>query len=65
VNFKKTSDEPVINDKDWPQTLETIREYTASQYGGTGDTLDYVVRSEIAVKPEAEHLADGYDTVDQ
>jgi hypothetical protein len=37
----------------------------ASQYGGTGDTLDYVVRPDIAVKSEAEDPADGYDTVDQ
>jgi hypothetical protein len=37
----------------------------ASQYGGTGDTLDYVVRLDIAVKPEADKPVDGYDTVDQ
>jgi hypothetical protein len=55
----------VINDKDWTRTLETIREYLASQYGGTGDTLDYLVRPDIAVKPEAEDPADGYDTVDK
>jgi hypothetical protein len=35
--------------------------YLASQYGGTGDTLDYVVQLEIVVKPRAEV----YDTVDQ
>jgi hypothetical protein len=55
----------VINDKDWTRTLETIREYLASQYGGTGDTLDYLVRPDIAVKPEAEDPADGYDTDDK
>jgi hypothetical protein len=65
VRFKKTVEEPVINDKDWPRTLETIKEYLASQYGGTGATLDYVVRPDIAVKPEAEDPANGYDTVDQ
>jgi hypothetical protein len=37
----------------------------ASKYGGTGATLDYVVRPDIAVKLEAEDPADGYDTVDQ
>jgi hypothetical protein len=28
LNFKKTEEEPVINDKDWPRTrtLDTIRE---------------------------------------
>jgi hypothetical protein len=65
ASFKKTTDEPVISDKDWPRTLETIKEYLSSQYGGTGDTLDYVVRPDIAVKPEAEDPAEGYDTVDQ
>jgi hypothetical protein len=65
VSFKKTVEEPVINDKDWPRTLETIKEYVASQYGCTGATLDYIVRSDISVKLEAEDPADGYDTVDQ
>jgi hypothetical protein len=55
----------VINDKDLHRTLETIKEYLASQYGGTGATLDYVVRPDIAFKPEAEDPMDGYDTMDQ
>jgi hypothetical protein len=55
----------VINDKDWSRTLETIKEYLASQYGGAGATLDYVVRPDIAVKSESEDPAEGYDTVDQ
>jgi hypothetical protein len=65
VNFKNTVEEPVINDKDRPRTVETIREYVASQYGGTRATLDYIVRPEIAVKPENEDPVDGYDMVDQ
>jgi hypothetical protein len=59
LSFKKTVEDPVINEKDWSRTLETVKEYVASQYGGTGTT------SESAVKPEAEDPADGYDTVDQ
>jgi hypothetical protein len=55
----------VINDKEWPMNLETIKEYSAFQYGGTGATLDYVVRPDIAVNPEAEDSAEGYDTVEQ
>jgi hypothetical protein len=55
----------VINDKDWPRTLEKSREYLASQYVVTGVTLDYVVRPDIEVKPEAEDPAEGYETVDQ
>jgi hypothetical protein len=65
VGFKKTAEEPDINDKDWPRTLEKIKEYLASQYGVTGATLDYVVRPEIAIKPEAEDPAENYETVDQ
>jgi hypothetical protein len=65
VSFKKTAEDPVINDKDWPRTLETIQEYIASQYGGTGATLDYVVRLDIDVKPEAEDPAENYETVDE
>jgi hypothetical protein len=64
-SFKKTEEDPVINEKDWPRTLETIKEYPASQYGGTGDTLDYVVRPDIEVKLEAEDPAEGLETVDQ
>jgi hypothetical protein len=65
ASFKKTVDEPVIKDKYWPRTLETIKEYVTSQYVGAGATLDYVARPDIAVKPESEDPADGYDTVDQ
>jgi hypothetical protein len=65
VGFKKTDEEPEINDKDWPMTLEKIKEYLSSQYGVTGATLDCVVRPEIAVRPEAEDPAENYETVDQ
>jgi hypothetical protein len=65
VGFKKTAEEPEINDKDWPRTLEKIREYIASQYGLTGATLDYVVRAEIAVNPEEEDPPESDETVDQ
>jgi hypothetical protein len=65
VGFKKTAEEPVINDKDWLITLETIVVYLASQYGLTGATLYYGVRPYIEVKPEAEDPAEGFETVDQ
>jgi hypothetical protein len=64
-SFKKTAEEPVINFNYCPITLETIKEYLTSQYGGTGATLDYAVRPDIEVKPEAEDPAEGYGTVDQ
>jgi hypothetical protein len=65
VSFKKTTEEPEINNKDWSRTPEKIREYLASQYGVTGATLDYVVRAEIAVKPEEEDPPENYETMDQ
>jgi hypothetical protein len=65
VGFKKTCEEPEIDDKDWPRTLQKIRVYLASQYGVTDATLDYVVRAEIAVKPEEEDPPESYETVDQ
>jgi hypothetical protein len=55
----------LINDKDWPRTLDIIREYLASQYGVAGATMDYVLRPYIEVKPEAEDPDEGYETVDQ
>jgi hypothetical protein len=33
--FKNTAEEPEINDKHWPMTLEKIKYYLASQYGIT------------------------------
>jgi hypothetical protein len=65
VGLKNTAEEPVINEKYWPINLDTIREYIDSQYGVTGDTLEYVVRPDIEVKPEAEYPAESYETVDQ
>jgi hypothetical protein len=65
VGLKKTAEEPEINDKYLPGTLEKIKEYIYYQYGVTGATLDYVVRPEIAVKPDAEDPAENYETVDQ
>jgi hypothetical protein len=65
VGFKKTAEEPEINDKHWPMTLEKIKEYLASHYGVAGDKFDYVVLPDIEVNPEAEDPGDGYETVDQ
>jgi hypothetical protein len=65
VGFKKTAEEPDINDKYWPRTLKNIKYYLASQYGVTGETLDCVVRPDVAVRPEAEDPAENCETVDQ
>jgi hypothetical protein len=34
-DLKKTVVEPIINNKDWPQTLENIREFLMSISGAT------------------------------
>jgi hypothetical protein len=47
ANFKKNMVEPVINENDYSHTLENIKEYLASQYGGTGATLDYVSKLKL------------------
>jgi hypothetical protein len=57
--------EPTIIEKDWPCTLENIKEYVASHYGGTGVTLDYVIQVEATPTPEADDPADDYEMVDQ
>jgi hypothetical protein len=62
--FKKTAVEPEINDKYWPRTMESIREYLIAQYGAKGSTLDYVIRQEVEVRPHASDPSENYDTVD-
>jgi hypothetical protein len=64
-SFKKTAGEPVINGKDWSRTLENIKVYLASQYGGTGAALDYVIRVKATSNTEADDPADAYEMVDQ
>jgi hypothetical protein len=61
--FKKTAVEPEINDKDWPRTMESVREYQAAQYGEKGSTLDYVIRQEVEVKPHTSDPSENYDTI--
>jgi hypothetical protein len=62
--FNKSAVEPEINDKDWPRTKKSIREYLTAQYGAKGSTLDYVIRQEVEVKPHASDPSENYDTVD-
>jgi hypothetical protein len=35
-NFKVTAEQPIINEKDWPSTMEAIREFFGSVLGGNG-----------------------------
>jgi hypothetical protein len=65
LDDKKTVVEPVSNEKDWPQTLENIRDYLAIMLGVKGSHLAYVVGADVVVPDAAEDFADGYITVEQ
>jgi hypothetical protein len=58
-NFKVTAEQPIINEKDWPRTMEAIREFFGSVLGGTGVPLAYVVRENVEIPP-ATDLSEGY-----
>ena len=67
--FKVTATEPVINDKDWPRTLENIREFLSSVLGKTGVPLAYAIRTDVTPPAEGDDPAAGdagsiYDTPD-
>jgi hypothetical protein len=62
--FKKNAVEPEINDKDWPLTMESIREYFAARCGAKWSTLDYVIQQEVEVKSHASDPSENYETVD-
>jgi hypothetical protein len=61
-NFKFTADQPMINEKDWPRTMEAIREFFGSVLGGTGVPLAYVVRENVEIPPGTDP-SEGYITV--
>jgi hypothetical protein len=50
-NFKVTGEQPVINEKDWPRTMQAIRELFGSVLGETGVPLAYVVRENVEIPP--------------
>jgi hypothetical protein len=61
-NFKVTAEQPVINKKDWPRTMEAIREFFGSVLGETGVPLAYVVRENVEMPPGTDP-SEGYITV--
>jgi hypothetical protein len=65
MDYKKTTVEPVINDKECPRALENIRDYLATILVGNGSHLAYVVITDVVVPDAAEYPADSYLTVDQ
>jgi hypothetical protein len=50
-NFKLTTEQPVINDKNWPRTMEAIRELFGFVLGETGVPLAYFVRENVEIPP--------------
>jgi hypothetical protein len=53
-NFKVTAEQPIINKKDWPRTMEAIREFFGSVLGETGFHLAYVVRENVKISPDTD-----------
>ncbi len=53
---------PTIDTKDWPKTMDSLRDYFTSVLGETKAPLAYVIREDEAVPPEADDLATNYDT---
>jgi hypothetical protein len=61
-NFKVTADQPIMNEKDWPRTMEAIREFFGSVLGETGVPLAYAVRENVEIPPGTDP-SEGYITV--
>jgi hypothetical protein len=52
----------VTKEKDWPRTMEVIREFCGSVLGETGVPLAYVVRENVDIPPGTDP-SEGYITV--
>jgi hypothetical protein len=63
-DYQVTMTQPVLNDKDWPKTMEEISEFLAANHGEQGNPLSYVIRPEGEVPAEASDPSTGYETVD-
>jgi hypothetical protein len=50
-NFKVAAEQPVINEKDWPRTMEAVCEFFGSVLGETGVPLAYVIRENCELSP--------------
>jgi hypothetical protein len=58
-NVKVTAEQLVINENDWPRTMEAIREFFGSVLGETGVPLAYVVREKVEIPP-GTYPSEGY-----
>jgi hypothetical protein len=59
-----TATQHVINDKDWPKTLEYLSEYLADNLCKQGNPLSYVIHNQVDVPPDAGDRSTGYGTMD-
>jgi hypothetical protein len=57
--FKVTAEQPVINEKEWPRTMEAIRKFFGSVLWETGVPLAYVVRENVEI-PTGTDSSEGY-----
>jgi hypothetical protein len=61
-NSKVTAEQPIINEKDWPRTMEAIREFFGSVLGETRVPLAYTVCENAEIPPGIDP-SEGYITV--
>lgn len=62
-NYDNPSEPPTIDDKNWPKTMEAIREYLASSLGSSSKLpLAYIIRDDMIVPAAAGDPATNYDT---
>lgn len=62
IAYEAPTEYPTINVKDWPKTIEAIREFLRIFLGETKIPLAYVIRDTVEL-PEGDDPSDGYATV--
>jgi hypothetical protein len=62
-SHKDPTEKPVINDKNWPRTLEDIVEHLRNHLGQTHIPLAYVVRKEEEVQPHIQDPLANYPII--
>jgi hypothetical protein len=63
-DYEVTMTQPIIDEKDWPKTMEEISEFLEDNHGEQGNPLSYVIRPNVVVPTEAGDPSAGYETVD-
>jgi hypothetical protein len=63
-DYELTMTQPIIDENDWPKTMEEISEFLVANHGEQGNPLSYVIHPNAAVPTEADDPSVGYETVD-